>query len=331
MMMRVSQRLSCFKLASLLLVCFLSLPTIAQNYPKKPIVFVVPFGPGGSGDLMARTFAQYLEANLKQTVIVDNKPGADGMVGTEFVKNSAPDGYTLLLTTNTTMAANAVFYKKLSYDPIKDFTPIGLATYVPYCLFINSQLPANNLTEFLSYAKSRPGQLNYSSPGIGTPNHIGGAMLVTLGGINLLHVPYKLGAQSIADLIAGTIQVSITGLLTTMPHVRAARVKLLGCGTQQRLQWAPDVPAINETIPGYYNTGWWGLVGPKGLDKKQVQYLNQSMNRWLKMPATVQRFQVAGLEVSTTSPDSYREQILSDLNTWRTLIKDSHITVDSLP
>ena len=304
----------------------------AQNYPFKPIRLIVPYSSGAGPDFTAREIARAITETSAQPVVIDNRPGASATLGHMLGAKALADGYTLLLgTLGGLVSGPALMGNKIGYDPIKDFTPIGLATYVPYCLFINSQLPANNLTEFLSYAKSRPGQLNYSSPGIGTPNHIGGAMLVTLGGINLLHVPYKLGAQSIADLIAGTIQVSITGLLTTMPHVRAARVKLLGCGTQQRLQWAPDVPAINETIPGYYNTGWWGLVGPKGLDKKQVQYLNQSMNRWLKMPATVQRFQVAGLEVSTTSPDSYREQILSDLNTWRTLIKDSHITVDSLP
>ena len=156
-------------------------------------------------------------------------------------------------------------------------------------------------------------------------------MLVTLAGIDLLHVPYKVGAQSISDLIAGTIQVSITGLLTTMPHVRAGRLKLLGCGHTQRLQWAPEVPVINETIAGYYNTGWWGMVAPAGVSIAIIDKLNLIMNKWLQRPDTIQRFQLAGLEVATSTPQGYHDQIRSDLQMWRKLISDSKITVDSLP
>ena len=304
----------------------------AQAYPFKPIRIIVPYASGAGPDFTAREIGRAITETTGQPVVTDNRPGVAAVLGHAMGAKAAPDGYTLILgTLGGLVSGPALLGNKIPYDPLKDFTHIGLATYVPYCLFINSKLPANNTREFIALAKATPGKLNYSSPGVGTPNHIGGAMLVTLAGIDLLHVPYKIGAQSITDLVAGTIQLSITGLLTTMPHARAGRLKLLGCGTTQRLKWAPEVPAINETIPGYYNTGWWGLVAPAGLPKAIVDKLNPIMNKWLQQPDTLQRFQVAGLEVATSTPQGYTDQIRSDLEMWRKLIKDSKITVESLP
>ena len=303
-----------------------------QAYPFKPLRIIVPYASGAGPDFTAREIARSITEATGQPVVTDNRPGAAATLGHAMGAKAAPDGYTLTLgTLGGLVSGPALLGNKIPYDPLKDFTAIGLATYVPYCLFINAKLPANNVKEFIALAKTQPGKLNYSSPGVGTPNHIGGAMLVTLAGIDLLHVPYKVGAQSISDLIAGTIQLSITGLLTTMPHVRTGRLKLMGCGHTQRLKWAPEIPAINETIPGYYNTGWWGLVGPAGLPKPIVDKLNVTMNKWLQMSDTVQRFQLAGLEVATSTPQGYYDQIRSDLQMWRKLISDSKITVDSLP
>ncbi len=304
----------------------------AQPYPFKPIRIIVPYASGAGPDFTAREIGRAITEATGQPVVTDNRPGAAATLGHAMASKAAPDGYTLLLgTLGGLVSGPALLGNKIPYDPIKDFSHLGLATYVPYCLFINAKLPANNVREFIALAKATPGKLNYASPGVGTPNHIGGAMLVTLAGIDLLHVPYKVGSQSISDLVAGTIQLSITGLLTTMPHVKTGRLKLLGCGHTQRLKWAPEVPIINETIPGYYNTGWWGLNAPAGLPKAIVDKLNPIMNKWLQQPDTLQRFQVAGLEVATTTPQGYADQIRSDLAMWRKLIKDSNISVDSLP
>lgn len=307
-------------------------PGSGQAYPFKPIRIIVPYASGAGPDFTAREIGKSITEALGQPTVMDNRPGAGATLGHGLGAKATPDGYTLVLgTLGGLVSGPALMGNRIPYDPLKDFSHIGLATYVPYCLFVNAKLPAHTVREFITLAKSQPGKLNYSSPGAGTPNHIGGAMLVTLAGVDLLHVPYKMGAQSITDLIAGTIQVSITGLLTTMPHVRAGRIRLLGCGGSQRLKWAPEIPAINETIPGYYNTGWWGLVAPAGLPKPIIDKINPIMNKWLNQPDTTQRFQQAGLEVATTTPQGYTEQIRSDLEMWRKLIRDAKITVDSLP
>jgi tripartite-type tricarboxylate transporter receptor subunit TctC len=202
---------------------------------------------------------------------------------------------------------------------------------VYYCVFINAGLPPNNMKEFITLAKTQSGKLNYSSPGVGTPNHIGGAQLVTLAGINLLHVPYKGSALALADLISGTIHMTITGFTGVLPHVKAGRLKLLGVGHTERIKIMPELPTIAETVPGYYNTGWWGLVAPPGLPKPIVDKLNAVINKTLNLPEVSQRFFVTGLEIATSTPQGYTDLIRSDLNAWRKLIKEAKISVDSLP
>ena len=306
--------------------------TLAQPYPYKPIRIIVPYASGAGPDFTGREIAKSITEATGQPVVTDNRPGGGATLGHAIGAKAAPDGYTLTLGTIGGMVTGpALMGINSPYDSLKDFAPIGLATYVPYCLFVHAKIPAATVKEFVTFAKSYPGRLNYSSPGVGTPNHLGGAQLVTMAGINLLHVPYKMGAQSLTDLLAGTIQVSITGLTTTMPHVRAGRIKLLGVGHTQRLKWMPDLPTIAETIPGYYNTGWWGLVGPAGLPRPIIDKLNPIMNKWLALPDTQQRFQQSGLEISTTTADDYAKQIRSDLDMWRKLIKDAKINVESLP
>ena len=305
---------------------------LAQAYPTKPIRLIVPYPPGAGTDFTAREIAKVLTESLGQQVVVDHRPGAAATMGHALMAKAVADGYTLGLgTTGGLVSGPALLGTKIPYDPLKDFTPIGLATYVPYALVVTASLPVNNVREFIALAKSSPGKLNFSSPGVGTPNLIGGAMLMTLAGIELLHVPYKGSSLSMADLIAGTIHLTITGLLTTLPLVRTGRLKVLGIGHTQRIKAAPDIPAINETIPGYYNTGWWGLVAPAGTPKAIVDKLNPIMNKGLMSPEITQRFYVNGLEVATSTPQGYHDIIRNDLQMWRKLIKDSRISVDSLP
>lgn len=308
-------------------------PAQAQNaYPFKPIRIIVPYASGGGPDFTGREIARAISEATGQPVVMDNRPGAGATLGHGIGAKAAPDGYTLTLgTIGGLVTGPALLGNRIPYDPVKDFTPIGFATYVPYCLVVNAKLGVNNVRELIALAKSTPTKLNFSSPGVGTPNHLGGAMLTTLTGIELLHVPYKMATQSLSDLISGTIQLSVSGLMNTVPHEKAGRLKILGVGHTQRIKWLPDLPAVNETIPGYYTTGWWGLVGPAGLPKPIVDKLNPIMNKWLQLPETIQRFQAGGLEIATTSPQGYAEMIRNDTQMWRKLIKDTRISVDSLP
>jgi tripartite-type tricarboxylate transporter receptor subunit TctC len=187
------------------------------------------------------------------------------------------------------------------------------------------------MKEFIALAKSQSGKLNYSSPGVGTPNHIGGAQLVTLTGINLLHVPYKGSALALSDLIAGTIHMTITGFTGVLPHVKAGRIRLLAVGHNERIKVMPELPTVAETVPGYYNTGWWGLVAPPGLPRPIVERLNAIITKYLNSPENSQRFFVTGLEVATSTPQGYTDLIRSDLNAWRKLIKEAKISIESLP
>ena len=301
-------------------------------YPSKPIRMIVPYPPGAGTDFTAREIGKAISEALGQPVVMDNRPGAAATLGHSLMAKAAPDGYTLGLgTTGGLVSGPALMGSRIAYDPLKDFTHIGLATYVFYAVFVNSSLPANNMREFIALAKASPGKLNFSSPGVGTPNHIGGAQLATLAGLELIHVPYKGSSLALADLIAGTIHLTITGLLVTMPHVKAGRLKVLGIGHTQRVKVAPDIPAINETIPGYYNTGWWGLVAPPGLPQAIVDRLNPIMNKALQSQEVTQRFFVNGLEVATSTPKGYTDIIRDDLQSWRKLIKEAKISVESLP
>jgi len=193
------------------------------------------------------------------------------------------------------------------------------------------QPAAKNIKELIDLARASPGKLNVASPGVGTPNHLGAAQLMTLTGIELVHVPYKGASAALIDLMAGAVQIQITALLPALPHHSAGRVRILGVGHTQRLKAYPDIPAIAETVPGYYNTGWWGIVAPAGTPKSIVDRLNAIMNKGLMLPESVQRFEKNGLEVATTTPQEFHDMIRTDLQMWNKLLKDAKISVDSLP
>jgi tripartite-type tricarboxylate transporter receptor subunit TctC len=305
---------------------------IAQPYPGKPVRVIVPYVAGGSADITARTIAQKLSESLGNAFVVENRAGANGSIGTDVVAKAAPDGYTLLLgTTGGLVSGPALMGSKIPYDPLKDFATIGLATYVPYALVLTASLPANNVKELIDLARASPRKLNFASPGVGTPNHLGGAQLMTLTGIELVHVPYKGAMMAVNDILSGNVQTLITGLLQVLPHHRAGRLKIIGVGHPQRLKAYPDIPAIAETVPGYYNTGWWGIVAPAGTPGPIVDRLNGIMNKALTAPEMMQRFERNGLEIATTTPQGYHDMIRSDLQMWIKLIRDAKISVDVLP
>jgi tripartite-type tricarboxylate transporter receptor subunit TctC len=315
------------------LVLTMSSQVAAQaSYPNRPIRLIVPYPPGAGTDFTARTIGEQFSKALGQPVVVDNRPGAAATLGHGLVAKAVPDGYTLLLATTGGMVSGpALLGSKIPYDPLKEFAPVGLATYVPYALIVTAGLPVHSVKELIDLARASPRKLNIASPGVGTPNHLGAAQLMTLTGIELVHVPYKGGAQAVNDLISGNVQMLITGLLQTLPHHRSGRLRILGVGHPQRLKAYPDIPAIAETVPGYYNTGWWGIAAPAATPKHIVDTLNGIMNKALSTPELQQRFEKNGLEVATTTPQEFHDMLKADLKMWTKLIRDAKISVDVLP
>jgi tripartite-type tricarboxylate transporter receptor subunit TctC len=301
-------------------------------YPNRPIRLIVPYPPGAGTDFTGREMAAAFSAGLGEQVVVDNRPGAAATLGHAIAAKAPPDGYTLLLgTTGGLVSGPALLGNKIPYDPLKDFSTVGLATYVPYALNVTAGLPVQNVKELIALARNSARKLTLASPGVGTPNHIGGAQLMTLTGIELVHVPYKGSSIAVTDFVAGRVDLLVTGLLQMLPLHRAGKIRILGVGHNQRLKAYPDIPTIAETVPGYYNTGWWGIAGPAGIPKPIVERLNGIMNQALTSPEVHQRFEKNGLEVATSTPQGYLDLIRSDLDAWRKLIKAAKISVDVLP
>jgi len=301
-------------------------------YPNRPIRLIVPYPPGAGTDFTGREVGAQFSKVLGQPVVIDNRGGAAATIGHALAAKSPPDGYTLLLgTTGGLVSGPALMGSKIPYDPLKDFATIGLATYVPYAIAVTASLPANNVKELIDLARASPGKLNVASPGVGTPNHLGAAQLMTLTGIELLHVPYKGSSLAMTDLLSGNVQIIVTGLLQLLPLHQSGRLRILGVGHPQRLKAYPDIPTIADTVPGYYNTGWWGIVAPAGTPQEIVDRLNAIMNKALATPEVLQRFEKNGLEVATSTPQGFRDMIGADLQMWKKLIKDAKISVDVLP
>jgi tripartite-type tricarboxylate transporter receptor subunit TctC len=220
---------------------------------------------------------------------------------------------------------------KVPYDPMKDFAPIGIAVHVPYCLVVHASVPASSVREFIDYAKTVRGKLNFASPGTGTPNHIGGVMLMSMTSIEMLHVPYKGGGPALNDLLSGQMQVLFASLPQVLPHARAGRVKILAAGTPARLKSMPELPVIAETVPKFNNAGWFGILAPAGTPGAIVLQVNAVLNRALVNPETVRRFLAAGLEPATTTPSEFRDLIRDDLQAWTRVIREAKIGTDGVP
>ena len=301
-------------------------------YPTRPIRMIVPYPPGSGTDFTAREVSAIFNKALGQPVVIDNRPGAGATVGHGIAMKSSPDGYTLLLATTGGMVSGpALMGSRISYNPVKDFEHIGLATYVPYAFAVTASVPAQTTKEFIELARGAPRKYSVASPGVGTPNHLGAAQLMTLTGIDLLHVPYKGAALAMNDVVSGGVHSIVTSLLTLMPHHRAGRIRVLGVGHSQRVKAYPEIPLMSEAVPGYYNTGWWGIAAPAGTSKAIVERLNGIMVKGLHSPEVATRFEKAGLDLATSTPEGFRDLIKADLQMWTKLIRDTKITVDVLP
>ena len=300
----------------------------AQTYPAKAIRIVVPFPAGGTSDILSRAIGQKLTEEWKQPVIVDNRPGASANIGADIVVKSPPDGYTLLCA-STIHTINPSLYNKLSYDPVKDFTPITLIAATSQVLAVHPSVPVKTVKEFIAYAKKRPGQLNYSSAGNGSQPHLTAEMFRARTGIDIVHVPYKGAPPQLADLIAGHVALTFATSPTAVPQVRAGKLRALGVSTAKRIAALPDVPTIGEAgVPGFEASGANGLVGPAGMPAAVVERLNAAVVRIVKEPAMSKYLSDQGAEPWTTTPGEYAAYIKSEVAKWAKAVKDSGARID---
>lgn len=298
----------------------------AQTYPSRPIRIVITFPAGGPTDTVVRPIAQRLNEAWGQPVILDNRGGAGGVVGTEIVARAAPDGYNLLVGTAGGMAINPNLMASLPYDPFRDFAPVGMLVINPQILVAHPSLPASNVKELVALAKAKPGQLNFGSSGTGTATHLGMELLKLATGIDVVHVPYKGGAPAVTDLIAGQVQMIFVSMPSVMPHVQSGRLKALAVGSAKRVGSAPDVPTVAEAgYPGFEYANWNALFAPAGTPTAVVTKLNAEVVRILSDPALAQRLSAQGAEPAPGSPESLGRYLRQDYERWKKVIKTGGI------
>jgi tripartite-type tricarboxylate transporter receptor subunit TctC len=301
----------------------------AQAYPNKPVRMIVPYPPGGSVDFTGRELAAKLSELWGQQVVLDNRGGAGSTLGHSLGAKAIPDGYTLLLGTSAGLVVSPALGTKLNYDSLKDYSPIGLAVYAPFALTLHAGVAANTTQEFIDLAKANPGKINFSSPGTGTPNHLGGELLKALAHINIVHVPYKGGGPALVDLISGQVQMTFSGVPQILPHVKAGRVKIIAIGHPTRIKSLPDTPPVADVLPGFNNTSWYGLLAPAGTPPALVNQINAAMNKVLAQPEFGQRLLLQGVEPVTSTPQGMHDMIRNELARWRKVIKEAGITVET--
>ena len=298
----------------------------ANDYPAKPIRLIVPYPPGGTTDFVAREIANKLGETWGRQVVIDNRPGAGTLIGLNMGAKSAPDGYTITFGTSAGLAVNPALGIKMPFDPRRDFAPIGLMVYVPYLLVVNPALPVRNIKELIELAKTQPGKLNFASPGVGTPNHLGIELLNIVAGVKFVHVPYKGGATAVTDLVAGQVQVLFSGTPQVSSFVKAGRLRVIAVATTKPTRVAPEFPPLADTYPGFDCNTWYGLLAPTGTPPAIVTKFNAELNRVLTDAGVIQRLLDQGVEATPGTPASFRELIAAETERWRTVIKSAGIT-----
>lgn len=296
--------------------------TAAAAYPDRTITLVVPWAPGGSTDILARALAEQLTKSLGQTVLVDNRAGASGNIGSNAVAKAKPDGYTLLVGSMSTHAMNPALIPNMPFKGVDDFTPIAQLANVINTLVINPAVPAKNLAEFIAYAKANPGKLNYASAGKGSTNHLSAVLFEKAAGIEWVHVPYKGGAPAVADTVGNQTQVLFSAGTQTLPHVKAGKLKLLAVTEAKRSALLPDVPTVGETLPGYSLGVWYGLFGPAGMPQDLVALLNKAANSALSEPTVRARLDGMGVEVVQATPQQFETVLRTDAEKYGKIIRD---------
>ena len=305
-----------------------ALPALAQ-YPGKPIHIVVPSAPGDGSDLTSRLIGDKLAAVLGQPVVIENKLGAGGVVGTEYAARQPADGYTLIMANAGSHAINAALYSKLPYDPAKDFAAVALVGIAPNMMSVNPSLPVKSVAEFIAYAKAHPGTINYGSGGNGSSAHLSAELFKTMAGIQMNHVPYKGATPALTDLAGGQVQVMIANLPPMLPLVKAGKLRALAVTTTRRYPGLPDVPTVAESgLAGYETVAWFGLFAPAGTPKEIVSRLNREVNAIVSQPDVRERLLGMGMEPALGTPEDFAARQAADIAKWKKVVADSGAKVD---
>ena len=300
----------------------------AADYPTRPVTLVLGFAPGGPSDVMARIFGKKLEQVLGQPVVIENRTGAGGNVAAEMVARAAPDGYTMLLANSGILAANASLYKKIGYDPEKDFAPITFVAAQANVLVVHPSVPARTLAELIAHAKANPGKVSFASGGHGSSPHLAAELLKTEAKIDIVHVPYRGTGPALQDLVAGHVQMSFSSVSPVLAHIQSGTLRALAVTTLKRTALLPDIPTISEVIPGFEATAWHGLVAPAGTPKEIIATLNRGMLTALNDPEVRSSLTKLGVDIGGTTPEEFAAYIKSEISKWAALIKASGATLD---
>jgi tripartite-type tricarboxylate transporter receptor subunit TctC len=299
----------------------------AQAYPSRPVRIIVPFPPGGSNDIIARIIATPLGERLGKQVIIDNRPGAAAIVGTELAANAPKDGHTLLMAA-LSFAVNPSLHK-LSYDPIKGFVPIALLASGPIVLTVNAELPAKSVTELIALAKAKPGQLQYASAGVGTLTHLSAELFKLATGVDMLHVPFRGGGPANIDVIGGHTKLMFNNVPTAMPHIRSGKLRALGVSAAKRISALPDIPTIAEAgVPGFEATNWWGIVAPAGTPASVVERLHSEITAVQNSPDVHRTLAAEGAEIAQMSSAEFGSFLVQEMNKWERVVKAANIKAE---
>ena len=299
-------------------------PAAAQQYPSRSIRFIAPNLPGGPTDILARIIGQKLSESMGQPVIIENRAGASGIIGTEVAAKSAPDGYTLVTGNNATFGANVSLFRKLPYDPVRDFAPVVLVATQPNILVVHPSLPVKSVKELIAFAKARPGQLNYAGTGMGAAANMSAELFKSMTGTHMVGVSYKSAAPALTDLIAGQTQLMFATSLSVMPHIRANRVRPLGVTAAKRTGAMPELPTIAEAgVPGFEASTWHGVLVPAGTPAPVIDKLNAEINRALQLPDVRERLAALGAEILGGTPKEFADHIQREIPKWAKVIRET--------
>jgi tripartite-type tricarboxylate transporter receptor subunit TctC len=313
--------------SSFILCCALAAAAGAQQYPDRPVRMIVGFPPGGAADILGRMAAQQLTEALGNQVVVDNRGGAGGLIATEMAAKAHPDGYTLLFT-SIPHVINPHLYRKVAYDAVKDFAPVGQFVSVPLMMAANTAFPAKSVKELIVLARGKPGEINYASGGSGASSHLAMELLKSMAKVDLVHIPYKGTGPLITDLIGGQINVTIASAVPLSPHVKSGKLRGLGVTSPKRSPSFPDLPAIAETLPGYEVINWFGILAPAGTSRAIVTRINRDLNIALASPSLKSRLAAQGADNAGGTPEEFAKVIRSDLAKWERVVKESGARVE---
>ena len=298
----------------------------AQGFPNRPIKLIVPLAAGGTGDTLARAVGEQMSKELGQPVVIENKPGAGGLVGTEVAANSPADGYTIIMVSPSHTINPMLHADKKTYDPIKGFEPITVAANTHQLIVAHPSVPAKNTRDLIAYAKANPGKLNYGSAGVGSATHLNMELFLTMAGINVVHVPYKGSTQARQDVIAGQVQLAVDGLLPLQPLIKDGRLAPIGVMSSKRAQSNPEIPTLGEDVKGYSSDTWYGLLAPGGTPKEIVATLHGAAVKALNSPALKERLAKLGADVVANTPDEFRRLLEQEQKTWAKVMRDAGVT-----